>query len=95
MTRSVVRRFTTMDDAGNRYVIIEYRTFEESDEIRTDRMSADPITGQLFETLQGRAVEQIDEKSGRRSRPPVRTASPRHQDMACIRAAILMVAKLE
>ena len=41
MTRSVVRRFTTMDDAGNRYVIIEYRTFEESDEIRTDRMSAD------------------------------------------------------
>ena len=63
MTRSVVRRFTTMDDAGNRYVIIEYRTFEESDEIRTDRMSADPVTGQLFETLQGRAASRLTRKA--------------------------------
>ena len=63
MTRNEIRRFTTKDDVGSREIIIEYRTFEESDEIRADRMSAEPITGQVFETLQGRAVEQIDENS--------------------------------
>ncbi len=63
MTRREVRRFQTKDDDGNRHIIIEYRTFQESDEIRSDRMSADPIIGQAFETGHGRAVEQIDENS--------------------------------
>jgi hypothetical protein len=63
MRRQQVRRFETNDDAGNREVIIEYRTFDESDEIRADRMSADPMVGKLFETLKGGDVEQIDENS--------------------------------
>lgn len=63
MTRREVGRFQAQDGGGNLHIIIEYQTFEESDEIRTDRMSADPITGQAFETVHGRAVEKIDENS--------------------------------
>ena len=53
MTRKEVRRFQTKDDDGNRHTIIEYQTFQESNEIRGDRQPAGPITGQLFETADG------------------------------------------
>ena len=62
-TQTEVRRFKVKDDSGKSDTIIEYRTFEESDEIRSDRMSPDPIVGKLFETLEGGDVEQIDENS--------------------------------
>jgi hypothetical protein len=61
MRRNEVLRFATKDDTGNRRIIVEYRTFEESDEIRSDRMSPDPVTGKVFETADGHPVEQITE----------------------------------
>jgi hypothetical protein len=61
MTKTEVRRFQTKDDGGNRHTIIEYTTFEESDEIRADRMRTDPIIGQCFEPVHGGAVIQITE----------------------------------
>ena len=58
-----VCRFQTKDDGGNVHIIIEYRTSQQSNEIRSDRMSPAPTIGQLFEALDGRAVEQIDDNS--------------------------------
>ncbi|MCW3062111.1 MAG: hypothetical protein JWQ02_3932 [Capsulimonas sp.] len=63
MRKQVIDRFQVKDDCGKRSVIIKYKTFEESAEIRSDRMSANPITNELFETLEGGDVEQIDENS--------------------------------
>jgi hypothetical protein len=61
MIRRVARRFLAKDDSGKRYTIIEYQTTEESKEIRSDRMSSDPIKGQTFETADGDPVEKISE----------------------------------
>jgi hypothetical protein len=62
--KTETRRFQTGHNDGSKGpVVIEYRTFEESSEIRADRMSADPIVGQVFETANGGAVEQIDDES--------------------------------
>jgi hypothetical protein len=59
-----VRRFPTkVDGSDNHIVIIEYQTLQESNEITGDRRPAALITGQLFETLDGRTVDQLCEDS--------------------------------
>jgi hypothetical protein len=55
-------RFSAVDDAGKRYVITQYRGGSASDEIRDDRMSADPVIFHpWFETAHGDPVEQLTE----------------------------------
>jgi hypothetical protein len=61
MIQREVRRLLAKDDSGNRYTIVEYQTTEESNEIRPDRMSSDPIKGESFETADGEPVEKISE----------------------------------
>lgn len=61
MRRSKVDQFRAVDDAGTLYTIIKFRTVQESQEIRSDRMSADPIFGEEFETLEGRGVHHVGE----------------------------------
>ena len=55
-----VRRFPAkVDGSNNHIVIIQYQTLQESNEITGDRQPAALITGQVFETLDGRKVDQI------------------------------------
>jgi hypothetical protein len=63
MTRTRVGEFKAKDDDGKIYTIVEYRTSQQSNEIRSDRMSQPPTIGQEFETLEGGHVEQIDDNS--------------------------------
>lgn len=64
MSKSKVEQYETKDGTGKRgETIIKYRTFEQSDEIRPDRMSPDPIIGYVFETLQEKEVVQIDQNT--------------------------------
>jgi hypothetical protein len=51
-------RFEAKDDKGGVYTIIEYSVLQESDEIRPDRMRADPNIQTLFKTVDGRDLEQ-------------------------------------
>jgi hypothetical protein len=60
-TGSKVDQFNAKDDVGKIYTIVEYRTSQQSNEIRSDRMSQPPTIGQEFKTLEGRAVEKITE----------------------------------
>jgi hypothetical protein len=51
-------RFEAKDDKGGVYTIIEYSVLQELDEIRSDRMDAEPNIQTVFKTVDGRDLKR-------------------------------------
>lgn len=58
MSQRQLRRFNAIDDAGERYVIIEWEKILESNEIRSDRQRSETVKIPFLETQSGQAVEE-------------------------------------